>query len=252
MATLDWLWASLSTETVGVASMSVMQNTTRVALLVCLPLAFATDVSGQSFRSDSTPPDSRAVQREQAQAPLAPQIAEERYKPITGKQRLEWWAVETAWPQHLIAGAILCAVGTGLDRPKEYGPHWDGFAERYGMRLTGVVTGNAMEASVGALWGEDPRYFRIPDQPFGARLRNVIRMTFVARRRDGGYAPAYARIAATAGNNFLSNTWRADSEANNHDAVLRTLEGFAGRMASNAYEEFWPDVKQKLFGRGST
>ena len=129
----------------------------------------------------------------------------------------------------------------------EYGPGWAGFGDRYGMRLTGIVTGNAIEASLGTLWGEDPRYFRVPDDPFKERVRNVVRLTFVARQSDGGFAPAYARYIAVSGNNFISNAWRVDSEANTHDAVLRTLEGFAGRMASNAFEEFWPDVKGRVF-----
>lgn len=103
-----------------------------------------------------------------------------------------------------------------------------------------------MEAGLGALWGEDPRYFRAPEKNFGARVENVIKQTFLARRRDGSSAPAYARFIAIPGNNFLSNTWRADSEADNPHAVFRTLGGFAGRIAGNAFDEFWPDVKRHL------
>ena len=94
------------------------------------------------------------------------------YEPITPAQRMHWFAFSTAGPVSLLlAGPVSAAWGTMLDRPKEYGPHWGGFADRYGMRLTGVSTGNAIEAGVGALWGEDPRYFpvsqariRYPDQ----------------------------------------------------------------------------------------
>jgi hypothetical protein len=117
------------------------------------------------------------------------------------------------------------------------------------MRITGIVTGNAIEASAGSLWGEDPRYFRVPDQPLKARLRNVVRLAFVARHPDGSFGLAYARYMAISGNNFLSNSWRAQSEANTHDAILRTGEGFAGRMAANAFEEFWPDIKSHILRR---
>jgi hypothetical protein len=169
------------------------------------------------------------------------------YHAIEHRERLRWFLTNTVGPEHLAGGVISSAFGTAIDRPREYGPGWGGFADRFGMRLTGVSTGNAMEAGIGALWGEDPRYFRAPGEPFKARLRNVIRLTFLARRPDAGFAPAYARFIAVSGNNFLSNTWRADSEANNHDAVLRTLEGIAGRMAGNAFEEFWPDVESHVF-----
>ena len=69
---------------------------------------------------------------------------------------------------------------------------------------------------------------------------------FTARRIDGNFEPSYARYLGIIGSNFISNTWRVQSEANAHDAVLRSLEGFAGRMATNAFDEFWPDVKKRL------
>ena len=85
------------------------------------------------------------------------------------------------------------------------------------------------------------------DRPFKARVGNVVRLTIVARRDDGSYGPAYARYIAIGGNNILSNTWRVHSEANLQNALLRTVEGFAGRMAVNVFEEFWPNVKKRVF-----
>jgi hypothetical protein len=181
--------------------------------------------------------------------PLKPQTQDAPYHAITPRQRLRWFVTNTIGPPHLVGGLFAAGFGTALDRPQEYGPHWGGFADRYGMRLTGVVTGNAIEASAGLLLREDPRYFRVQDRPFKSRIANIVRLTFVARGDDGSYGPAYARYMGIAGNNFLSNTWRVPSEANTHDAMLRTAEGFAGRMAQNAFEEFWPDIKQLIFHR---
>jgi len=177
--------------------------------------------------------------------PLKPVTQESPYVPIKPRQRLRWFITNTIGPAHLAGGLFTSAFGTALDRPKEYGPHWSGFADRYGMRITGIVTGNAMEASVGALWGEDPRYFRVPDENLKARVTNVARLTFLARHEDGSFQLAYARYIAISGNNFLSNEWRVHSEANAQDAILRIGEGFAGRMAANAFEEFWPDIKRR-------
>jgi hypothetical protein len=183
--------------------------------------------------------------------PLKPVTQDDTYHPITGRQRMRWFLTNTIGPPHLVGGLFTSAFGTAVDRPSEYGPGWAGSGDRYGMRLTGISTGNAIEASAGALWGEDPRYFRVPGESFKRRLSNAAELTFVARRRNGHYAPAYARYMAISGNNFLSNTWRVDSEANNHDAVIRTADGFAGRFASNFFEEFWPDIKQFVFHRSN-
>ncbi len=173
----------------------------------------------------------------------------QNYQPISGSERFRWFLRSTLGPESLVAGAVTAGFGTAIDKPSEYGPHWDGFGKRYGIRLTGVATSNAIESSLGSLWGEDPRYFRDPDQPFKTRLGHVVLTTFTAPGADGRYRPAYARLVAIPGNNFLSNTWRADSESDNRDAALRTLYGFLGRMGSNAFAEFWPDVKQRAFHR---
>lgn len=168
------------------------------------------------------------------------------YQPITGRQRMQWFVRSTVGPQSLAAGVFSAAIGTARNAPEEYGPGWEGFGKRYGMRLTGISTGNAMEAGLGSLWGEDPRYFHGKGN-VKARIRNVIFTTFTAPRPNGHMAPAYARYVAITGNNFLSNAWRADSEADTSDALIRTLLGFAGRMGSNAFQEFWPEVTKRVF-----
>jgi hypothetical protein len=183
----------------------------------------------------------------QSVPPNSPSTSIKPYYPITGTQRVRWFVASTLGPETLTVGLFSAGFGTARDTPKEYGGTWEGFGKRYGMRLTGVSTGNAMEAGLGALWGEDPRYFRTYRQPFKGRLRNVVIMTFLAHSRDGRVVPAYARYMSTPGSNFLSNTWRPDSEANTRNALLRTVWGFAGLMGKNTFTEFWPGVQRHVF-----
>jgi hypothetical protein len=147
------------------------------------------------------------------------------YQAITGKERWNWVITSTVGPVSLAAGLFSAGFGTARNRPREYDPHWEGFGKRYGMRFTGRAAG----------------------QSFKGRMRNVVVLTFAARRTDGDLAPAYARYIGISGNNFLSNTWRADSESGVGDACLRTALGFAGRMGSNAFAEFWPSLTKHLF-----
>jgi hypothetical protein len=169
------------------------------------------------------------------------------YQPITGTERLSWFVQNTIGLRSLGAGLLSAGLGTAMDSPKEYGGSWEGFGKRYGMRLTGVSTGNVMEAGLGDIWGEDPRYFRAGSGPFVHRVLHVVKLTFTARDRDGNVAPAYARYIGIAGNNFLSNTWRAQSEADTQHALTRTALGFVGRMGGDAFQEFWPDVRQHIW-----
>ena len=197
---------------------------------------------GQTRSSHPDEPDRATLFTKKSRQALDP------YRPITRWQRAQWALSSTAGPENLAAGVLSASVGTAVNRPNEYGPTWGGFGQRYGIRLTGISTGNAIEASLGALWGEDPRYERLPEAPFGARVRNIVRFTFVAHRHDGQVAPAYARYIAIPGNNVLSDLWRVQSEANARDTALRTVWGILGRMGANAFAEFWPDVRKRMSG----
>jgi hypothetical protein len=151
----------------------------------------------------------------------------------------------------MLGGAISAGWGTLLDTPKEYGTHWEGFGDRYGMRLTGLSVSNTIEAGLGAIWHEDPRYWRKGEvAPLKQRVLHVFKYTFLALDEDGNAEPAIARYVAYAGNNFLSNTWRQPSEADASHALERTATAFLGRVASNTWDEFWPDVKRRVLHRG--
>jgi hypothetical protein len=180
-----------------------------------------------------------------------PRVQEEatKYHQPTKGDRVSWVLSGTVGYQALAIGLFPSAIGTAENKPHEYHGTFSGYFKRYGMRLTGLATSNTMEAGLGAVWHEDPRYFRVPDRPFRARVRNTFKLTVLARRPSGDYAPAYARYIAIPGSNFLSNTWRANSEANTQDALIRTGFGFLGRFSSNAVAEFWPDISARIHHR---
>ncbi|HEY6128577.1 MAG TPA: hypothetical protein VIW23_10380 [Candidatus Acidoferrum sp.] len=189
----------------------------------------------------------------EAKPPLAPAKqslwlvrAQDPYTTISGRDRVKRAALVTIGPQSLFVGTLLAGIGTARNSPHEYGPHWDGFAKRYGMRFSGVAASATVEAGFGAMWGEDPRYVTDPSQPFNKRLRDVFVMTVAARNREEKLRPAYARFIAIGGTNFLSNTWRADSEATTSDALSRIGYGFLAKIAGNAWLEFGPDLKRKF------
>ena len=164
-----------------------------------------------------------------------------------GIGRLDWTVHSTIGPPSLWTGVLSATWGTAFNKPNEYGRSFDGFAKRYGLRLTGVATSNVMEAGLGAIWGEDPRYHRADARSFGTRLSRAFKMTVEAQNRDGRDAPAYARFIAIAGSNAISDTWRPDSQRTASNTMLRIGLGFGGRLAGNLWEEFWPDAKKHLF-----
>jgi len=169
---------------------------------------------------------------------------------ITSWQRLGWFDEKTFGISNLGGSIPGAAWMTFLDRPHEAGPHWEGFAERYGVSVSTNAVSNAMEVGLGAIWGEDPRYRRDGfGVPLKSRIGHVMQWTVLAPNRDGELRPAYARFIAFTSSSFISNSWREPSDTNAEHSFGRIGFGLLGRMGSNAYEEFWPDIKRKLFHR---
>ena len=226
-------------------------------ILVALSFVTHTFAFGQGLTSEHRPEvpqssydlskGSRLSQLSSQVTPLKSKTLEDPYRPITPRENFRWFVTSTIGPAHLTGVVFVSACGTAVNRPGEYGPHWDGFANRFGIGIASSATGNAMEAGVGFILREDPRYFRAPQEAFKARVGNVARLVFLARNESGRSEPAYGRYLGIVGSNFLSNAWRVHSEANVGNALLRSSEGFAGRMAANAFKEFWPDIKRHVF-----
>lgn len=171
------------------------------------------------------------------------------FEPITPEQRLKWFANAAVGPSNTLGSLIAASVDTWRNSPSEYGPHWAGYGKRFGLRSSGRAMESGLEAGLGAIWGEDPRYFRVPEKPFMGRVSNVIRMTVITHDSSGHGMPAYARFVAAPAVGFLSNAWVPDSQHSTGDAFNRIGGIFANQLVGNAFSEFWPDVRRRVFRR---
>lgn len=166
--------------------------------------------------------------------------------PPTQLDRLEWATQASVGPANLAGGAFTSAFSTWTNNPPEYGPHWDGYGKRQLLRVGGSLTSNFMEAELGAMLDEDPRYRRAGSGSFKTRTMHALKTAFVAYDPQGNQIPAYARYASIAGSNLIGNTWRPDSQRTAGQTGSRIALGFVGRMVSNTFAEFWPDLKSRM------
>jgi hypothetical protein len=173
------------------------------------------------------------------------------YVPITGRERIEWIVVGTIGVRSLtLVGPLSAAWQTAFNTPEEWGQGWDGFGKRYLAREADVAISNTLEAGVGAFWGEDPRYIPSGRKGIWPRARYAMKTVFLAQRPDGHLAPAWGRYVGNTLNNIIENTYLPPSVTTPGQTVLRSANGFLGRLGGNLWDEFWPDARRLIFQRG--
>jgi len=169
------------------------------------------------------------------------------YSPPTRADRRDWIVDGTVGPRSLlIVGPLSTIWQTGFNTPSEWGRTWTGVQKRYAEREVDVAISSSIEAGLGAIWGEDPRYVPSGRRGIWPRARYAIKTAFVAQRRDGHLAPAWGRYAGNVFNNLIENAWLPPSVTTGKQTVYRSVLGFAGRLGGNAWDEFWPDVYKRL------
>ena len=173
------------------------------------------------------------------------------YEPVTTRERIEWIVVGTIGLQSLaLVGPLSAGFQTALNVPEEWGRGWDGFGKRYLAREADVAISNTLEAGVGAFWGEDPRYIPSGRKGIWPRARYAMKVVFLTQRSDGRLAPAWGRYVGNTLNNIIENSYLPPSVTTPGQTVLRSANGFLGRLGGNLWDEFWPDARRLLSQRG--
>lgn len=168
---------------------------------------------------------------------------------ISPSVRATWVLHATVGPTRLIAVPLQSGILTWADSPREYGTHWGGFGQRVGSSLATAALGNTMEASIGSLWGEDPRYHRLGSGSASSRIKHALITGFMAEKASGELRPAYARFIAVTSSHIISNSWREPSEVGPDETARRIGFAFVARMGGHVFAEFWPDIRRLLPGK---
>jgi hypothetical protein len=184
-----------------------------------------------------------------SQLPVAkrPVVMPGTYTPADASVRADWWAGSTFGPTSWLTGAFSSGWSTIFNSPEEWERSPNGFARRLASRTANVAIANGVEASLGAVWGEDPRYVRKGEGSFGSRAGNVFKMTVMARYRDGSTKFAFARLIGNVSGNATQYTWMPPSATGPGAVSYNVAIGVSARLGSVAFQEFWPDVRKRLF-----
>jgi len=164
------------------------------------------------------------------------------FVPLTSKQKVERRAERLVEPLTLFSSAL----GAGLNQWRNVPPQWGQGSEGYGRRFASAegftATHNAVALGFDLALHTDPRYRRLPQAGFGARLWNSVNQTFIANKDSGGKTINVSELAGNFGAGLIANAWNPPGYNSISNGLERGALGLAYHIAKNVAREFLPDV----------
>jgi hypothetical protein len=199
------------------------------------------------------PPPAPAEQPKEPQRPLGvlPQFGvtyQHDAPPLRTSQKFRvWWRTATD-PATLVIAGVEAGVGQAQNSFPGYGQGAQGYGKRYGASL-------ADEASSGffsnffysTVFKEDPRYFRVGEGSFKHRAWHSLIQEFVCHTDKGGRSFSYENVLGAFSSGALSNAYYPESDRGFGLTMSRSGTSLALGSAGGLLNEFWPDIRDRIF-----
>ncbi len=179
----------------------------------------------------------------------AQRVATEDSDALAVSGKLSYHFAKAYSPFSLLEDGLQAAVLQRGDNPKEWHEGWYGLWRRAASTTGYDTIRNSFMFGMNAVSREDPRYFRSGEGQTAGRAAYAIGQTFVGHTDGGKKSLPWVRLAATYGVAFLANCWYPDRLSDTRHAMLRGTVTLGSDAGNNLFDEFWPDIKKKLFGR---
>jgi hypothetical protein len=154
------------------------------------------------------------------------------------------------YPLVLLAGAFA-GLGQLTDQAPSFGQGLKGYGHRLATSYADQAMGNMFtEGLFPVLLHEDPRYFRRGSGSTVSRVGYALTRVLVTHTDSGGTRFNYSEWLGNASAVAISNAYYPDSRtfADNGTKLLMQVGTDA---VSQVLKEFWPDIKRKMFHKGS-
>ena len=206
-------------------------------LLLCSLLGSVLCVFPLGAQEPSNPPSSNILASVSSPDPAIPLA-------IEGKFTI--YLKRTYGPGAFLKSGVTSGIKQARNQPVEWGRGWDGYGNRFGSSMGQRAVSNTITFGVGALRGEDPRYFPSGQTRISARIGSALAQTFVVHTDHGGRTVAIGRVAGAFGGGFISRTWKPEGHGIIRSGVQSGAISLSSGAVSNVIREFWPDIKKHL------
>jgi len=167
--------------------------------------------------------------------------------PMTIGDKLEFHFAKVYSPFSLLESGFQAAILQWNDDPREWRQGYHGLWRRTASTVGYDTVRNTFMFTLDSIGHQDPRYFRSGDGAPVGRATYAFRQTFIGHTDSGRKTLPWVKFAATYGVAFLANSWNPDRLSDDRHAVVRGTVTLAADAGNNIFDEFWPDIKKKLF-----
>jgi hypothetical protein len=186
-------------------------------------------------------------EQEANRAIIKPTTAAEEYHPPTAQKRWRDFASDTFGPFAL----LTTAASAGIEQLTYNAPEWGQGAKAYGIRFGDEfgrsLVGNSIQYSAAAVLHEDLGYYKCECRGLWQRAGHALLSTFTARRPNGKRTFAISRVMGNYGGGMISQFWYPHRYTPLGDGVRIGNWGFGYTFGVDIANEFWPDVRRKVF-----
>jgi len=174
--------------------------------------------------------------------------SDSQYRPLTVNEKWRLYYRQTFDPFHFVSTGLSAGIGQARDQFHDYGQGMEGYGKRYGAGFA--------DSSLGAFFGgfllpsvmhDDPRYFRKGSGPFLHRGLYAASRVLITRHDDGSRRPNYPGLLGAFIGTSLGNLYYPESERGAGTTFVRGAFVIEGAAISFAFQEFWPDIHDKIF-----
>ena len=166
--------------------------------------------------------------------------------PLAVEDKFTIYLKRTYGPDAFLKSAAISGINQARNRPVEWGRGWEGYGDRFASSMGQRAVANTISFGVGALRGEDPRYFPSEQTRTSARIKSALAQTFVVHTDNGGRTVAIGRVAGALGGGFVSRTWQPEGYGIIRRGFQSGALSLASGAVSNIFREFWPGVKKRF------
>ena len=227
-----------------------------VALTFCAALVPAQDSLQQSSGTTTQTPQTRSS-KPRSQRTLSLELPDSlvvegrdtRVAPLSTGQKFGQVAKNFFNPFTFLATGIEAGIDQAADVHHGYGQGGEGYAKRYGADIADTATAQFFGVGVyPSIFHTDPRYYRMGRGQVFSRAGYAMTRVLVTRTDSGRRVFNAPEILASATSSGISRAYYPDNERNAGDFAYSMGSRIAFDAVYNLAKEFWPDVRNHLFG----